>query len=365
MDNHNDRSFPDHVSNLDRMRLAKCKAKTALVYNAPVTLKEANADWDKYIRENPGAHILQTSTWGQLKSSFEWDYATSISGGSGAQVLFRRFPLGYSLAYVPKGPLGGWSAALIEDLDRRCREHNAFVLKVEPDADWSTEGADELRGLGFVSSPQTIQPQRTIIVDIRDDDEIILSRMKQKTRYNIRLAARKGVMVRAWGDVPSFSKMMVETATRDHFGAHSEAYFQRAYDLFHPSGACELLAAEVEGDPVAAIMVFRHGPRAWYFYGASTSKARERMPTYLLQWEAMRWARDHGCLEYDLWGIPDEDEATLEEQFTHRRDGLWGVYRFKRGFGGRVVRSIGAWDRPYRQHLYRAYAFVFNRHNRS
>ena len=88
------------------------------------------------------------------------------------------------------------------------------------------------------------------------------------------------------------------------------------------------------------------------------------MPTYLLQWEAMKWARDNGCLEYDLWGIPDEDEDALEEQFTQRRDGLWGVYRFKRGFGGRIVRSMGAWDRPYRKYLYRAYAFVFNMRNR-
>ena len=335
-----------------------------MVYNAHVNSKTEKTAWDTYLAKNPGAHILQTPTWGQLKSSFGWDYAYSISSGSGAQVLFRQFPLGYSLAYVPKGPLQGWSSALIEDLDRLCHKHNAFVLKVEPDANWSAEGADGLRALGFISSPQTIQPQRTIIVDIQDDEEKILARMKQKTRYNIRLATRKGVIVRAWQDVTSFSKMMIETATRDDFGAHSEAYFQRAYDLFHPSGACELLVAEVEGDPVAAIMVFKHGNRAWYFYGASTSLARERMPTYLLQWEAMKWARDNGCLAYDLWGIPDEDEDALEEQFTHRSDGLWGVYRFKRGFGGQIVRSMGAWDRPYREYLYRAYALVFNMRNR-
>ena len=105
-----------------------------------------------------------------------------------------------------------------------------------------------------------------------------------------------------------------------------------------------MLVAEVETEPVAAIMVFRRGERAWYFYGASTNRHRERMPTYLLQWEAMRWAKANGCTSYDLWGIPDADEETLEAEFTQRSDGLWGVYRFKRGFGGQVTRTMGAWD---------------------
>jgi peptidoglycan pentaglycine glycine transferase (the first glycine) len=104
-------------------------------------------------------------------------------------------------------------------------------------------------------------------------------------------------------------------------------------------------------------MVFRLGVRAWYFYGASSDEERNRMPTYLLQWEGMRWAAGQGCLEYDLWGIPDEEEAVLEEQFSNRSDGLWGVYRFKRGFGGEMTRSVGAWDRVYNPLLYRLYQF--------
>jgi lipid II:glycine glycyltransferase (peptidoglycan interpeptide bridge formation enzyme) len=79
------------------------------------------------------------------------------------------------------------------------------------------------------------------------------------------------------------------------------------------------------------------------------------MPAYLLQWEAIRWARAHGCVEYDLWGVPDTDEAELEESFTTRADGLWGVYRFKRGFGGQLRRASGPWDRIYRPMLYRFY----------
>jgi lipid II:glycine glycyltransferase (peptidoglycan interpeptide bridge formation enzyme) len=135
-------------------------------------------------------------------------------------------------------------------------------------------------------------------------------------------------------------------------------YFELAYKLFHPTGACELFLAEYERQPLAAIMVFARGDRAWYLYGASTTRHRNRMPTYMLQWQAMRWARSRGCSQYDLWGVPDEPLEELEQQFTERSDGLWGVYRFKRGFGGELQRSIGAWDRPYQQVPYAIYRWL-------
>ncbi|MFN2302914.1 MAG: lipid II:glycine glycyltransferase FemX, partial [Anaerolineales bacterium] len=113
--------------------------------------------------------------------------------------------------------------------------------------------------------------------------------------------------------------------------------------------------AEFEGRPLAALMVFALGERAWYIYGASNNEERNRMPTYLLQWEAMRWAKNVGCKVYDLWGVPDYPEDQLEDSFLERSDGLWGVYRFKRGFGGEICRTIGAWDRIYRKNLYKLY----------
>ena len=102
-------------------------------------------------------------------------------------------------------------------------------------------------------------------------------------------------------------------------------------------------------------MLFLSGERSWYFYGASDDESRNLMPTYLLQWEAMRWSKAHGALLYDLWGIPDASAEVLEEQFMQRSDGLWGVYRFKRGFGGEVVRSVPAFIRVYKPLLYRLY----------
>jgi lipid II:glycine glycyltransferase (peptidoglycan interpeptide bridge formation enzyme) len=179
--------------------------------------------------------------------------------------------------------------------------------------------------------------------------------MKPKTRYNIRLAQKKEVIVRPSSDVDAFYRMMTVTGARDGFGIHSLAYYQKAFLLFHPGGSCELLQAEYAGQPLAALMVFAQGGRAWYFYGASTDQERSRMPTYLLQWEAMLWAKSKGCTRYDLWGVPDHDEDYLENHFNDRQDGLWGVYRFKRGFGGSLVRSAGAFDRVYHKSMYFLY----------
>jgi lipid II:glycine glycyltransferase (peptidoglycan interpeptide bridge formation enzyme) len=179
--------------------------------------------------------------------------------------------------------------------------------------------------------------------------------MKQKTRYNVRLARKKGVVVKSSADLESFYRLMLVTSQRDAFGVHDLEYYRKAYELFHPKGECVLLLAEYQGEPLAGIMVFTHGKRAWYFYGASSNQHRDRMPTYLLQWEAMRWAKSQGCSTYDLWGVPDFDLETLEADFTRRSDGLWGVYRFKRGFGGGLQRSRGSWDRVYKPSLYSLY----------
>jgi peptidoglycan pentaglycine glycine transferase (the first glycine) len=316
------------------------------------------SQWDSYIANHENAHLLQSKPWGELKSDFGWQAEYVQSGESGAQILFRSFPLGLSLAYIPKGPLGKWLPDLLPDLDAVCKKRKAFAIKVEPDENESTEGVKNLLDQGFINSPHAIQPGTTLLVDLKDDEDQLLARMHQKTRYNIRLAMRRDVKVKSWKDLQAFGRMILETAERDAFGAHTPAYYQRAYHLFHPQGNCELFVAEFERTPLASVMVFAFGSRAWYLYGASTNLERNRMPTYLLQWEAMKWAKTKGCISYDLWGIPDEDLETLEAEFTSRQDGLWGVYRFKRGFGGKIVRSIGTWDRVYMPSIYRIYRWM-------
>jgi len=322
-------------------------------------------DWNHFLASHTNAHLLQTGEWGELKGGFGWKPVRIVSGNAGVQILFRSLPLGFTIGYIPKSNV---DSTLWADIDLACKQNRAIFLKLEPDLwdDSPLPQGEGRRRTGLVEvvrvSPHNIQPPRTIIVDIRGSEEDILAKMKQKTRYNIRLAEKKGVTVRAWDDFESFHKMMMLTGGRDGFGIHSLDYYKRAHELFHPKGMCEILVAEFEGKPLAALFVARNGNHAYYLYGASTDEERNRMPTYLLQWEAMKWAKARGCDEYDLWGVPDEDEATLEANFETRHDGLWGVYRFKRGFGGQLKRAAQAIDRAYNPLLYWAYLkFIGNR----
>jgi peptidoglycan pentaglycine glycine transferase (the first glycine) len=328
--------------------------------------------WDERICAAPDGHVLQSWAWGELKSRFGWRVQRLGQDSASAQVLYRPLPGGVgSIAYVPKGPLLDWDddratrdlAAAIRPLARRQR---AICLKIEPDLEDSSDLAGRLQAAGFHPSSQPIQPRRTIVVDLDAEPEAILARMKQKTRYNIRLAERKGVAVRPGdeGDLPAFCRLMEDTARRDGFAIHSRAYYETAHRLFVPAGQGRLFLAEYAGRVLAGLLAVALGDTACYLYGASSDEGRELMPSYLLQWEAMVWARERGCRFYDLWGVPDEDEPTLEAEFAQRGDGLWGVYRFKRGFGGRLVRTVGAWDLVYAPVRYWLYNTALRLQNR-
>ena len=322
------------------------------------------AEWNQLLQKYPNAHLLQTGEWGELKSAFGWECVriTNEQFEAGTQILFRKLPFGYKIGYLPKGPVGDPDDRLFWiEVDKICTSRKAVFVKIELDG-WESPSFLQqvpqtiLRWLHPIRiSPHNIQPPRTLIVDLKGPEEEILARMKQKTRYNIRLAQKKSVTVRPWDDLESFHKMLLLTGSRDRFGVHSLEYYRRAYELLHPKQMAELLVAEYEEKPLAALFVARHGNQAYYLYGASTEAERNRMPAYLLQWEAMTWAKARGCVEYDLWGVPDEDEATLEAKFEKRSDGLWGVYRFKRGFGGQLKRAPQAMDRVYKPLLYWAY----------
>ncbi len=315
--------------------------------------------WREYLQDHPGYHLLQSAEWGELKAAFGWNVERLICGNTGIQILFRRLPLGFTIAYAPKPIFGSNFALLTEDvrkeIDTLCRQNHAVFFKVEPDS-WEEQSPDLQDNLWqFKASSHNIQPPRTVLIDITGSDDEILARMKQKCRYNIRLSEKKNIMVRSSNDLAGFYNLMQVTGGRDGFGVHSPDYYRKAYDLFSPSGSVELLLAEYEGKPLAALMIFASGERSWYLYGASNDEERNRMPTYLLQWHAIKWAQAHGCKTYDLWGVPDESETVLEDQFENRHDGLWGVYRFKRGFGGRVVRAAQSLDRVYIPFLYNLY----------
>ncbi len=330
-------------------------------------------DWDAFVTAHSQAHLLQLAAWGELKSRFGWSAERIALSGvpspilSGAQILYRRLPLGLgALAYIPKGPLMDWrdpqeTTPTLHALDRAARSRGAIALTVEPDLPDTPDHVAALTHAGFIPGAATVQPRRTLLIDLSPDKSDILAAMKSKTRYNIRLAARKGVTVRQGtaADVSTFNRLMAVTGERDRFGVHSPDYYRAAFELF--TDRVGLFLAEYQGEPLAGLMAFALGQTAWYFYGASSAAHRDLMAPYAVQWAAVQWAKDRGCTTYDLWGVPDEDEATLEEEFTHRQDGLWGVYRFKRGFGGRLARTVGAWDRVYSPLRYKLYRWALRR----
>jgi peptidoglycan pentaglycine glycine transferase (the first glycine) len=356
-------------------------------------------NWDRIIAQLPGSHILQTWEWGAFKSQFGWEpvqlvwydddhivAASLVLKRCVSTPFFSRFS---NIFYIPKGPLLDWSNAsqrreVLIALEDYAKDHGALFTKIDPDIIIGTglPGSSQqqiiitdetlisdLKQLGWFLSTEQIQFKNTVQIDLSPDEEILLANMKQKTRYNIRLATRKGVTVRTGtnDDMKLLYRMYAETSLRDGFIIRSEEYYQSVwrefirdnreidqgfgnvdYNLPH----AEPLIAEVDGEPVAAVIIFRFAGKAWYMYGMSRAVHRERMPNHLLQWEAMRRAKAAGCHTYDLWGAPEAYDDS---------DPLWGVYQFKEGFGGKVVQHLGAWDRPIKPTYYKIYNYLLPR----
>ncbi len=342
-------------------------------------------DWNQKIKDLPGAHALQTWQWGQMKSCFGWQpyhlgWRNSADELIAAVLILKRsihpfgLPLGLSVMYAPRGPLLDWSDDLLvrqvlDDLQRFAKDKGVIFLKIDPDlpvgfgipGEETAENNPVGEGIqnsllyrGWKFSDEQIQFKNTVVVDLNEDQELLLMRMKSKTRYNIRLAKRRGVEVRVGGldDIDLLYNMYAHTAVRDDFLIRGKDYYQAVWERFFNGDLAEPLIAEVGGSPVGAVVVFRFGGRAWYIHGMSLDEHREKMFNYRLQWEAMLHSKNAGCSKYDMWGAPDN---------FNEQDPLWGVYRFKDGFGGQVVRTLGAWDYPVRPFLYRSYTQILPR----
>jgi len=343
-------------------------------------------EWNDLLAALPGPHLLQTWQWAQVKQAFGWKPQPVFweSGGTisaAAMVLGRRLPLrGFaaraSLLYIPKGPLLQWKDAdlyrqVLDDIQSFARRQGAIFLKIDPDvvlgrgvpgeqnAPDSPEGKaleSELRQRDWRYSGDQVQFRNTVLVDLTPTEAELLARMKQKARYNIRLAERKGVRVRTGteDDLAMLYEMYAETAARDGFVIRAQRYYRVVWETFMRAQGprCEPLVAEVSGEPVAAIFLFHFAGTAYYLYGMSRQAHREKMPNHLLQWEAIRRARAAGDTVYDLWGAPE---------VFNESDNLWGVYRFKQGLGGQVQRTLGAWDFPAQPWLYRLYTGLIPR----
>ena len=339
-------------------------------------------NWNEIIAGLPGASLLQTSQWAEVKARMGWEAFPKLwkkaDGTVEAAALILKRPIalgplrtGLSFLYVPRGPLmdrenDELRERVLKDLEAFGREQKALFVKVDPDIPVSfgepgTEAYREVpagqkllayyREHGWVRSPQQIQFANSVWIDTEPPEEQLLANMKQRTRYKVRLAEKKGVTVRRGtpADFEAVADLYAETSARDGFLIRDKDYYLDVWQRFFAAGMLTPLIAEVEGQMVAAVMIFVTGDTARYVYGMSGPDHREKMPNYLLQWEAVRLAKEKGCRIYDLWGAPDEFSED---------DRMWGVYQFKRGLGGEVVITPGAWDLPLRKTGYRLFIHV-------
>ncbi|MBI9043934.1 MAG: peptidoglycan bridge formation glycyltransferase FemA/FemB family protein [Anaerolineaceae bacterium] len=341
--------------------------------------------WNEIIAGIPDGHLLQTLEWAEIKASQGWTSIRKVwkdeNGNpcAAALILKKEISLkgiksGFCILYIPRGPILDWDNSdlvlrVFVDLQEIAKTEKAIFVKVDPelilgegipDTDTCVDFQnrkyilEQIEANSWQYSNEQIQFKNTVWLDLTLGEDVLLASMKQKTRYNIRLASRKGVEIRkaTMDDLELAYQMYAETSLRDGFAIRSKDYYLRVWKTFLKKDMATLLFAEVEGEIVAGLFLFYFGSHAWYLYGMSTGKHRKLMPNHLLQWEAIKISKNRGVKIYDFWGAPDTFNAS---------DSMYGVFRFKDGFGAKVVRTMGAWDYPVYPLLYKAYTHVLPR----
>lgn len=337
----------------------------ALLEPDPVT-------WDRFVAHHPQGNLLQQHGWGDLKARFGWQarylaVADATGLRAGALMLTRR-RYGLSVAYCPRGPLFATDPAvnqlLLAGLSRLARRQRAIFLRLEPGLEADQPAAQHLHTwlqLQGLQPASTIQPRSTVLVDLTPPEPTILAACSKGHRADMRRAERNGVHIRVGDvtDLAAFYQLMVATGQRAGFAIHSEAYYYTVWQNFQPRA--RLLLAELDGKLVAAHLIAADAQAGRYLYSGADEAGLRAGANHLLGWEAMRWARACGCHWYDLWGIPDAlgraasapDETTRAAlEAEAQADPLVGVYRFKKGFGGRIARMLPAYDRVLLAPLY-------------
>jgi lipid II:glycine glycyltransferase (peptidoglycan interpeptide bridge formation enzyme) len=313
--------------------------------------------WNDLVASVPLAHFQQSWEWGDLAPDLGGEavrLAAERNGKlvGGMQVFVNQLSVsGRTLLYVPRGPaLKEPSVEVLAPLLDAARslgmQRRAIGIRMEPNVRRGDKAWNEiLRALGLTPMYPPAQPRSSWMLDIRPDEDALLAAMKSKTRYNIRLAARKGVEISEAGpeDLGEFYALFRETAERDDFFIHSEDVYRRMFALFRSTGRFAMLFARHEGRLIAAITLLHFGGTCWYLQGASSNADRNLMPTYLLQWEGIKWARAVGCSEYDFRAVPD---LLREDQ------DMYGVYRFKEGFGGYQFTTLPTYGAAYHPLLF-------------
>ncbi|NUP98453.1 MAG: peptidoglycan bridge formation glycyltransferase FemA/FemB family protein [Armatimonadetes bacterium] len=330
------------------------------------------ATYDAFVGQHELNDFAQAWAWGEVKGRGEWTprRAGLFRGDelvAAAQVLFRRLPLGRSLAYASRGPIvdlttsAGASerAALFDGLEQLCRRERAICLKLDPCLPVGNELFLALCGARPTPGQEGrfggTQPRFVMRLDLRPGLEAVMAGFKADYRTRIRKSERRGVTVRqaeSASDWQAFYNLLLETAERQQFTVRAKSYFDAiAAEL---TGACRasVLLAEREGRCVGAILCIRYGHTAWYLYGGMNDEGREHYSGYLLQWRAMEWAVEAGCETYDFRGVAPPEAVDSP---------LYGLNRFKSGFGPELVEWVGEYDVVLDRLGYRAFTSLLPR----
>jgi lipid II:glycine glycyltransferase (peptidoglycan interpeptide bridge formation enzyme) len=352
---------------------------TAAQGSALALLEPDTLSWDAFVAEHAHGHLLQRSAWGALKSDFSWqarriavagappEHASTPPLLAGAQLLIRR-RYGLSMIYAPRGPLLSGNEdvdmLLLRGIARIARRNRAIFVRFEPNVLEKDADADQLHTwliLQGFCTVDPIQPRSTISLALDKAPDALFTQFSKGHRADIRRAERHGVRVRIGErvDIAAFYAIMEATSTRAAFKIHEPDYYLSAWSRFQPES--QLLLAERAGETLAAHMVFNDGRCGLYLYGGATDEGLKSGANHVLQWAAIRWAQERGCQCYDFWGIPDalgravdapNEQVREALETTAERDPLFGVYRFKKGFGGEIVRFLPAYDFVYLNPLY-------------
>ncbi|TDA69778.1 MAG: peptidoglycan bridge formation glycyltransferase FemA/FemB family protein [Clostridia bacterium] len=319
--------------------------------------------YDAFVASHPKGHILQSFAWGEVKAATGWHPLRLVVEEEGqmvAAVLLLERPIPFirrSLFYAPRGPVldlrhEALFAFLLAEIAGLARRRRAILLKLDPDVPaGETWLADYLRSCGFGPAQATAgfegtQPRFVFRLDLTPGLDALFAAFHPKTRYNIRLASRRGVEIKencTRDDLRVFYDLLLETAHRDRFLVRSYGYFEVLWRELVEHGLARLFLATYQGGVIAGTLAFILGDKAWYIYGASSNRYREVMPNYLLQWHMIRWARENGCTMYDFRGVPGDLSPD---------NPLYGLYRFKKGFAGEYTEFIGEYDLAYSPFYY-------------
>lgn len=326
--------------------------------------EETKGEYTKFLEGHERCNFQQSLEWGNVKTN--WIKEVVLAENENKEIIgsvcvwIRKMPIFGNMMYASRGPVCDiHNKEVLEQLTEGVKElgkkYNAFVFRMEPDIEKNDqEFRNIVEQLGYKIKDDAkdfkdeIQPRFVFRLNIKDktEDEI-LQNCHSKTRYNIRLAKRKGVVVKEGtrDDLKDFHKIMIETGSRDGFIIRSLEYFEKMYDELAPNHM-KLLMAYYEDKPISGIIPIMYGNKTWYLYGASSNAHRNLMPNYLLQWEMIKEAIRNKNDVYDFRGV----SGVVDENHPQ-----YGLYRFKKGFGADFTEFIGEVYLPFKPMTYKLY----------